>query len=358
MRRVTWLGLISCLFLLPCASARPVIWTFQNVQFDDGGSLTGYFFFDADTGSGNGVSIVTTPGTVSNAKGGPLAGFTYSRASMGFDTRFSPTLNIQFDDVGGNHVIFFDIGSSLTNAGGSIPIITGPHSGNGSYETSGPIAQASRRDFISGSISGTVAQNLTITIPSILPSGSTGVFYSQTLTASGGVTPYTWVLSGALPSGLALSSSGAITGIPSVSGTFNFAAQVNDSTRSFLTQSFTLTIAAPNLITITTPLTLPSGSPGVFYSQTLTASGGSPPYAWSLTSGALPSGLTLANSGAITGTPTSAGTLTFTARVTDSASSSATQNFTLTISAGLSITTASTLPPGTTGIWFFAVSRG
>src|SRR5207249_844345 len=97
---------------------------------------------------------------------------------------------------------------------------------------------------------------------------------------------------------------------------------------------------------------LPSGTVGTSYSQTLAATGGTPPYAWSVISGSLPAGLTLnATSGAISGTPTTASTSNFTAQVIDSSSGKASKAFTLTINSTappLSITTTSPLPSGHT----------
>jgi hypothetical protein len=63
-----------------------------------------------------------------------------------------------------------------------------------------------------------------------LPDATEGKSYSQTLMATGGVTPYTWsVLSGSLPAGITLASDGVLSGTPSVTGSFNFTAQVVDS---------------------------------------------------------------------------------------------------------------------------------
>ena len=77
---------------------------------------------------------------------------------------------------------------------------------------------------------------------------------------------------------------------------------------------------------------LPGGIAGVAYSATLTASGGTTPYIWAISGGALPAGLSLNTStGAITGTPTTAGTSTFTAQVTDSSSPQQTANAVLSI---------------------------
>jgi hypothetical protein len=171
---------------------------------------------------------------------------------------------------------------------------------------------------------------LQITTSSTLSPGTLGAFYSQTLAVSGGATPYSWsLMSGALPLGLSLSSTGAITGTPTSAGTSSFTARVTDAASSTATQTFSLTITSA--LTITSSTTLPAGTVGTLYAQTLTASGGVPPYSWSLISGALPAGLTLSSAGAITGTPTAAGPLTFTVRVADSNASTVAQTFSLTI---------------------------
>ena len=78
---------------------------------------------------------------------------------------------------------------------------------------------------------------------------------------------------------------------------------------------------------------LPAGTAGDAYAATLTASSGTPPYSWSVVSGALPAGLALSSAGAITGTPTTAGSYQFTVQVTDAASLSSTQLLSITIGA-------------------------
>ena len=83
---------------------------------------------------------------------------------------------------------------------------------------------------------------------SSLPGGTISASYSTTLTAIGGTSPYTWsIASGSLPPGLALNtSSGAIAGTPTSSGTFNFIAQVGDASNptQTATQSLSITIIA------------------------------------------------------------------------------------------------------------------
>ena len=242
------------------------------------------------------------------------------------------------------------------SSGGSFSPVDFPGASNN--EASGINNAGQIVGLYSGGVHGFLAQAApAVTTPAALPTGTTGSFYSQTLAASGGTAPYTWsTISGSLPLGLTLSSAGAITGTPTSPGTSNFTVRVTDSVGSSTTQAFSLTIATG--LTILTPAALPTGTTGSFYSQTLAASGGSAPYTWSTISGSLPLGLTVSSAGAITGTPTSPGTSSFTVRVTDSVGSSMTQAFALTInqqSTGLTILTTSALPSGTVGV---AYSQG
>lgn len=93
----------------------------------------------------------------------------------------------------------------------------------------------------------------------------------------------------------------------------------------------TITIT-PGLVVTTTAI--PSGTAATAYSATLTASGGTAPYSWSLVStSVLPAGLTLNASGAVSGTPTTAGSYSFAAKVTDSASHSVSYTYGLVINA-------------------------
>ena len=87
---------------------------------------------------------------------------------------------------------------------------------------------------------------------------------------------------------------------------------VADGTKS---GSQTLTIAP---LTMPTTTSLPDATGGAQYNATLQATGGFPPYSWSLISGAVPQGMTLNGDGTITGTPTQGGTVNFTVQVADS----------------------------------------
>ena len=170
------------------------------------------------------------------------------------------------------------------------------------------------------------------------PAGTVGVAYSTTLAATGGVTPYAWsVASGNLPAGLSLSSAGVISGTPTTSGSSTFTVQVADSESTPQTAIAQLVITI-NTIAITTQ-SLPAGTINVPYSAPLSAVGGVTPYTWTL-SGTLPSGLNLNSAGVITGTPSAAGSATFSVQVADSEQPPA------TASAQLSITINSGGSPG------------
>jgi len=190
---------------------------------------------------------------------------------------------------------------------------------------------------------------LSVTITS-LGNGTTGVAYSQTLTATGGTPPYSWNATG-LPPGLTLNNStGVVSGTPTSTGSFSVTISVADSSSPKLTaqQTLTLTISLPKLTLTTT--SLGNGALGVAYSQTLTATGGASPYSWSATG--LPAGLTLnVSTGVVSGTPTSAGSFPITVTVTDSSNPALTAQLTLTltiIQPKLTLNTTA-LPNGTAG---------
>jgi len=178
----------------------------------------------------------------------------------------------------------------------------------------------------------TVVQPLSITITSPLPPATAGAAYSETLTATGGVSPYTWTIAqGALPPNLVLNSAtGQITGAPAASGPSSFAIEVTDSAQNNASAIFTLTVNPPPVITTTSPL--PAGTLGVNYSQALAIDGGTPPFLWTVVQGALPPPLLLnPATGQIAGTPTASGAYSFTVQVSDFWGASASQPFVLTI---------------------------
>ncbi len=194
---------------------------------------------------------------------------------------------------------------------------------------------------------------LTITNLPALPGATPSVPYTVTLTATGGVAPYVWSSSGALPPGLNLSSTGILSGIPTTAGSYQFTIQATDNFTPANTASRTFTLTVASTLTITTA-TLPNGAPGIVYSQTLAATAGTTPYTWSLVSGAIPSGVTLSSAGAFSGTPTIPGTYSFVVMATDSSTPAQTvsKSLAITIQPLLTITTATNLPLGVVGAFY------
>lgn len=183
---------------------------------------------------------------------------------------------------------------------------------------------------------------------SSLGAGTTGTAYSASLAATGGAAPYAWaVTAGSLPDGLLLVPGGAISGTPLGAAASVFTVTATDANGSTAARQLSLAVANPAVLTIVTP-PLTAGVTGTAYATSLAAVSGGAPYVWSLAAGALPAGLTLSGSGALAGTPSTAGTSNFTVRVTDVMSATATRAYTLTVTSVLEITTAA-LPDARTG---------
>ncbi len=168
-----------------------------------------------------------------------------------------------------------------------------------------------------------------------LSTATSNTQYTGSISATGGVLPLTWSLaSGSLPPGVALNpTTGQITGVvpkffpsgstTSTAGPYTFTVQAKDQTlptsQTVQSQNLTITVQTPQPLTITTSTSLTPGFTATPYNQSLQASGGIPPYTWTLTSGLLPSGLSLNSNGILSGTPVLAMTNdNFTVQVQDS----------------------------------------
>jgi uncharacterized repeat protein (TIGR03803 family) len=195
------------------------------------------------------------------------------------------------------------------------------------------------------------ASSLKVTT-SLLATAAVGIAYSATLQASGGTSPYTWSLSaGTLPAGLTLASStGVISGTPTTAVASDaFTVKVTDSASNTATAALSLTVFGSTIVRITTT-SLPNWTVGKAYSVTMAATSGTKPYTWSVYSGSLPAGLSLAAStGVISGTPTTAGTTTFFIGVKGAGANTATAQFTVVISAAPVVATM-LLETGAVGI--------
>lgn len=170
---------------------------------------------------------------------------------------------------------------------------------------------------------------LTITTAAPLPGGGTGVNYSQSFAVTGGVAPYSWSLTGDGVPGLLLSPAGVLSGTPSSAGTFHLTVNVRDSGGAAAAKVFPLTITARPLA-FATGGQLPDATVGAAYSAPAAATGGTPPYTWSVNG--LPEGLNMnPATGVITGTPVVPGPALFTVRVTDTLNASVVDVFRISI---------------------------
>lgn len=223
-----------------------------------------------------------------------------------------------------------------------IVLVNPPGGAQQTYSLGGTYKDVQGNTVTSVNLASTSGAILFSTVPALqvttstLPGGTVGVAYSQALTASGGTSPYTWTIaSGTLPNSTTLSS-GAIGGTPSVAGTFSFTVQVTDNAGATATKAFSIVIsAAANPLTFNTT-TFPGGTTGSAYDQFLSASGGTAPYAWSILSGSIPTGISFA-AGEFKGTPTVSGTYTFTVKLVDQAGTSITKSLSISIVSGTSL---------------------
>jgi hypothetical protein len=174
--------------------------------------------------------------------------------------------------------------------------------------------------------------------PATFTAGQNSVYNFTTTGCVGG--PLQWtVIAGRIPTGMSGpnfqgQTAGNIIGIPTTAGSYTFTAQVTDSLGSTDAETFTITVVDPQpqagTLAISNASTLPAAKRGHTYSVSLTATGGTPGYTWSLLSGALPAGVRLSGN-TITGTPTTRTTYRFTLRVTDAAGATADRAFTIAV---------------------------
>jgi kumamolisin len=163
------------------------------------------------------------------------------------------------------------------------------------------------------------------------PANATVTFpYNFDYTASGYPAPAFAVKSGALPGGLALSSTGVLSGTPSQAGSFSGVVSATNGVSPAATQSFAIKViqpAAPQITNGPPPATV---ALGVSYKFTY-ASSGQPAPTFAVTSGTLPPGITLSSGGTLSGTPTQTGAYSGTVTCSDGYGTAATQNFNIAV---------------------------
>lgn len=172
---------------------------------------------------------------------------------------------------------------------------------------------------------------VTITTTSPLPTITQNVFYSTQLTYSSGVNPVTWsIVSGSFPTGITMSSSGLVSGTNTngVNPTTKPTIRITDANGCTNDRLFNVNLALPACNLIVAPIPSQTLTIGQFYTYQMTYTGTSNPVSFNINSG-FPNGLTLSNSGLISGTPTQSGSFNALINVFDlvNASCFATQGF-------------------------------
>ncbi len=305
------------------------------------------------TGSSSAVSITVNPDpAITGTAASGTVGVTYS---------------YKFTSSGGTAPLKWSIASGTLPDGLSFDASTGIVSGTpttiGTSKFTLQLTDASNVPYtVTSSQSITIAAvgaSLSVA-PGNPPAGTVGSAYTTTLQAAGGASPYTWsIISGALPAGLSLDpATGVISGIPTTQGSFPFTAQVQDSTGATTSASLSIAVNAASSALTVTQTNLPGATVGTPYNTTIGATGGTAPYNCSVTDGTLPAGITLTGC-TLSGTPTTAGTSTFTVTVTDSGNPPGTASSPETITVAPASSTPIVLslgliPPGTVGVPYSA----
>jgi type II secretory pathway component PulJ len=259
-------------------------------------------------------------------------------------------------------VVFYIVNGGWNSGNGNVTVnglVYAPTSvidisGNGSFSATMIVAGAIA--IHGGSPTVTIgtppATLISITGPATLPNWTVNrVYPSQTMTATGGGTTYSWSATG-LPANLSINAaSGVISGTPTVTGSFAVLVSVVDELGDTASQPYTINInAAPS---ITGPATLTDWTINRDYPGTaIIATAGTTAYQWSATG--LPDGLSINSATGVVSSasglgPTATGTFTPTITLTDAAGATTTRGYTIVINATPAITGPATLPDWTAG---------
>lgn len=320
---------------------------------------TGYagpdsFSYTASNGGGT-----SAPATVSITVQDPVITIT---ASGGFAATVAAPYTQTFTFNGGAQpwssfqVSNLPAGVSITGTTANTVTISGTPTQAGSFNlnVSASDSSAGNGPYVVGQ-----AFSLTVASPTLAMTPAPGTLnapyatsFTQAFIASGGSGPYSYAITGALPTGLSFSA-GTISGSPTVSGNYPITITATDTGSTGAGAPFTIarnyTINVPSPVIAVNPATLPNTIAGQTYTQTLTATGGASPYAFAVSAGSLPSGLTLASGGALSGTTTTSGTFNFTVTATDHFGQTGSRAYTVVVAVPTITLTPATLPGGTAG---------
>ncbi|MBD3219366.1 MAG: hypothetical protein GF310_13925 [candidate division Zixibacteria bacterium] len=180
-----------------------------------------------------------------------------------------------------------------------------------------------------------------VIVTDTLPDWTMSMAYSQQLEHLGGTGEISWTdkNNDLVGTGLSLSTGGMLSGTPNATGEIIFTAHAEDELGEFDEKTYSLTINQPVAISTSS---LPDWTAQHSYQQQLEYTGGTSPYAWSDKYGDLDgTGLSLNADGMVTGSPTSAMTIDFTAEISDAAGSTDEMAYQFEINPAVNILTAS-----------------
>lgn len=185
--------------------------------------------------------------------------------------------------------------------------------------------------------------------PATAANGVVGVAYAQQLTATGGISPYFYsVTGGVLPANVTLgATTGNIIGTPTIANTSTYTITAYDFYQSPGSRTYTSTVILPT-ITIT-PTSLSNATTGQYYQKNIVATGGTPPYTYAVTANALPTSLNLSSGGVLDGIVNAPGTTVFTITATDSYNTTGNIVYSLTSDPITLVVGPASIPDGTCG---------